>query len=154
MYCCQNKGTSGSTSTSQGPARPGPAPTFCPCTYPARPSPRRTALSEYCSNAEPTINHSALSPRRAPRLALCPPSARPRLARRGSSAGLCVRDTGAVVKPASFLGAGDWGRGALLELSIMLFLVRLAFGAARCDARSAERRGALHTNRDARERAN
>lgn len=69
-------------------------------------------------------------------------------------AGLSERDMGAIVNPASFLGAGDWEKGALLELSIMLFLVRLAFSAAACDAPSAERRDALHTNRDIREQAN
>lgn len=69
------------------------------------------------------------------------------IGRQSSLAGLSARVIGPTVNPASFLGVQWLGKVALLELSIILFLVRLAFSAAPCNALSAERRDALHTNR-------
>lgn len=75
------------------------------------------------------------------------------IGRRGSLAGLSEWDMGTIVNPASFLGAGDWEKGALLELSIMLLFVRLASSAA-ADVAAAGACDALHTNRDIREQDN
>jgi len=78
----------------------------------------------------------------------CPAHYEPSIGQWGSLVCLSERDIGAIVHPASFLRARDWEKGALLELSIMFLPVRFAFSAAACDAPSAERRDALHTNRE------
>lgn len=153
IYCLQNPRTRAHMAPPAPHSLPPPSLHLCPCSYYARLSPLWTVFSEYCSNTELAINHIALSPRRASRRAL-PAHRAPPIGQRCSSAGLSERDIGAIINPASFLGPGDWEKGSLLELSIMLFLVRLAFTAAPCDALSAERRDALHTNRDIREQAN
>lgn len=111
-----------------------------------------TVFSEYCSITKPAINHIALSPRRA--LPLAVP------AHRTASIGLCrslvglsERDIGAIVNPASCFGIGDWKKGFSANCQSGSFLfVSLAFSAAACDALSAERGDALHTNRDIRRR--
>lgn len=90
-------------------------------TTPACP-PLWTVFSEYCSNKKLAINHIALL-----RLRALPAHRAPSIGRCASSVGLYARDIGAVVNPASFFGTGDWEKGALLELSIKLFLARLAF---------------------------
>lgn len=145
-----------SVSTTRAPPAPR-SPHLCPCTYYAWMSPCGLFFSEYCSNNELAINHIALSPRRA-LLCVLPAHCAPPIGRRRSSFGLSERDIGAIINPAFLLGPVDWKKGALLELSIMPCLARRAFGAAAaaagCDALSAERGGALHTNRDVRERAN
>ncbi len=90
-----------------------------PLTYPpplslqlsCLPVPLWTVFSEHCSNTELAINHIALSRRRASPRAL-PAQCAPTIGRWGSLAGLSERDIGAIVYPASFLGAGDWEWGS------------------------------------------
>ncbi|KAF6736576.1 hypothetical protein FQA47_023502 [Oryzias melastigma] len=87
----------------------------------------------------------------APRYALTlrPAHRAPPIGRRGSAVSLPARNVDSIAGPAFLPATADWGTGALLELSIRRFPVRLALNAAPCDALNAERRGALHTNRDA-----
>lgn len=87
----------------------------------------------------------------APRyaFALRPAHRAPSIGRWGSAVSLHETNVHSTVRPASLPATADWGTGALLELSIRRFPVRLALNAAPCDALNAERSGALHTNRDA-----
>lgn len=87
----------------------------------------------------------------APRyaFALRPAHRAPSIGRWGSAVSLHETNVHSTVRPASLPATADWGTGALLELSIRRFPVRLALNAAPCDALNAERRAAYQQGRGA-----